>query len=116
MVAARRFLNLSPTFRAWCRRDLAMRAAACARVEVWPQRVRGTRAGRAAARGGARVVSMAEGIDTTTPTGKLVLGLMLTLAEWERPYPRAMGQGAGAGNPYRAVLVRVQAHGRAQRS
>lgn len=53
----------------------------------------------------ARVVSVAEGIDSATPTGKLVLGLMLTLAEWERDRIREQWGTAQAGAQRRGVHI-----------
>src|SRR4051812_13655600 len=54
---------------------------------------------------GARVVSIAEGIDSATPAGKLVLGLMLTLAEWERDRIREQWGRAQAGAQARGIHV-----------
>jgi site-specific DNA recombinase len=53
----------------------------------------------------ARVVSIAEGIDSATPTGKLVLGLMLTLAEWERDRIRAQWGESQGGAIARGVHI-----------
>lgn len=58
---------------------------------------------------GAAFVSVAEQFDTATPTGKLVMRMMLTLAEFERDritegwagaQERAIGRGVHMGNPF----------------